>query len=230
MLTFAIGDVHGCLDKLVALWGECHAYSDARSHKFVMLGDYIDRGPQSAAVVDLLIKMQHQDPERYICLKGNHEAMLLSVVEERSDSLLWFSNGGEATLDSYGAETPADLPVAPLEWMRRLPLFYDDGLRFFVHAGVNHNVALDQQSEETMLWARNLSRQTMNPRRFIVHGHFALRSKVPDLERYRLNLDTGAVFDGPLTAAAFDDKHTSPLAFITDSGTITDCRPVVETS
>jgi serine/threonine protein phosphatase 1 len=103
-----------------------------------------------------------------------------------------------------------------------LPLAITDEQRFFVHAGVRPGVALKQQSKNDVLWIREpfLS----DPRDhglYVVHGHTPVRSRRPDVRHNRLNLDTGAYFGGPLTAAAFDDTTTGPIAFITDEGAIT---------
>src|SRR5437868_3122546 len=110
-LTFAVGDVHGCFPKLTDLMQCCVDYAGSRPHQFVMLGDYVDRGPDSRAVVKHLRWLGEQDPNRIVCLKGNHEELLLSAVENPSDFPLWIRNGGDATLESYGVDTPAGLPV-----------------------------------------------------------------------------------------------------------------------
>ena len=221
-LTFAIGDIHGCRDKLERLMEHCANYADKRLFRYIALGDYIDRGPDSASVVRLMECLSTQKPDGILCLKGNHEDMLLGCLESPLDVGWWLDNGGDATLQSYGAKWPTEIPANHIEWMKKLPFFHDDGLRFFVHAGVDPTLPLDAQSEETMLWTREPYPETMNPGRFIVHGHTPLKSGVPLLHPYRLNLDTAACLGGPLTAAVFDHRQASPLAFITDAGTVTE--------
>ena len=111
---------------------------------------------------------------------------------------------------------------AHLLWLAALPLCHDDGLRFFVHAGVDLAVPLNRQEAEVMLWMREpfLTRSDrVDCGRFVVHGHTPQRSGVPDLRRHRVNLDTAAVIGGPLTAAAFDDSRPEPLGFLTDQET-----------
>jgi serine/threonine protein phosphatase 1 len=213
-LTFALGDVHGCLTKLDDLMHRCADYAGSRPHQFVMLGDYIDRGPDSRSVVGRLRRLSEQRPDGIVCLKGNHEDLLLAAVAEPSDFPLWIDNGGDATLKSYGVDALAGLPADDIEWIRSLPLYHDDGLRFFVHAGIDPNVPLDQQSQQTMLWTRKHAPETLNPGRFIVHGHTPLHSERPEQHPHRLNLDTGAVYGGPLSAAAFTAEQAAPIAFL----------------
>jgi serine/threonine protein phosphatase 1 len=213
-LTFAIGDVHGCLAKFDDLLHRCADYAGPRPHQFVMLGDYIDRGPDSRSVVGRLRRLCEQRPDGVVCLMGNHEDMMLSAVEDPSNTVHWINNGGDATLKSYGVNAVTDLPADDIEWIRNLSLCHDDGLRFFVHAGIDPAVPLDRQSLHTMLWTREHAPDTLDPGRFIVHGHTPLHSARPEQHRYRLNLDTGAVYGGPLSAAAFAADQAAPIALL----------------
>lgn len=215
LVTFAIGDVHGALHKLQNLIARCEAHAGDRPRKYVFLGDYIDRGPDSAGVIRLLIKLQGRAPDGVIALKGNHEAMLLGAIDAAIEPDDWLWQGGAATLQSYGAREARELPPEHLDWLRALPLMHDDGLRFFVHAGVDPRTPLDAQVEEAMLWIREpflSSRRDYG--RLIIHGHTPLEGGIPDLQSNRLNLDTGAVFGGPLTAAVFSDAAAVPLQFL----------------
>jgi len=222
MLTFAIGDIHGCSSKLLALLENCEQFADGKSNRYVFLGDYIDRGPDSRGVIELLVNDFRHFPS--ICLKGNHEAMLLAAFSgERWRVDLWLENGGDQMLESYGVHDFQGLSQKHIEWMSRRPIYHDDGMRFFVHAGVDPWRSLYDQEEKVMLWAREhqFSHWDRDVGRLVVHGHTPLSSRQPDLRRHRLNLDTGAVFGGPLTAAVFNDKQVCPIAFITDEGDIT---------
>jgi serine/threonine protein phosphatase 1 len=213
-LTYAVGDIHGCLDKLKCLIAACQQHAGGRDMRLVFLGDYIDRGPESAGVVRFVLTLQTEAPDRVIALKGNHEAWALEFVEGMP-GLSWLRNGGLATLTSYGAGRVGELPKAHLDWMRSLRLSYDDGRRFFVHAGVDPEKPLDAQDETDLLWIREpFLDDDRDYGRLIVHGHTPLEQAVPDLRSNRLNLDTAAVFGGPLTAAAFDDVQTEPIAFL----------------
>jgi serine/threonine protein phosphatase 1 len=218
MLTYAIGDVHGCLHKLVPLLDRCLHHGEGRPSRFVFVGDYIDRGPDSHGVIDLLIRTQKEPPGEVICLRGNHEAMMLEAVGT-GDAILWLANGAVATLESYGIEHPSEMPPQHFDWIAALPLSFDDGRRYFVHAGVDPAHPLDRQSEHDLVWIREpFLSSTRDYGRLIVHGHTPLRSGFPDLRPNRLNIDTAAVYGGPLTAAVFTDDATEPVAFLTDRG------------
>ncbi len=151
--------------------------------------------------------------------------MLIRVAnKDRSDRdlMTWWGNGGEQTLESYGVDDPGELPPEHIDWLRSLPLQASDPYRLFVHAGIRPGVALTSQSAEDLLWMREpfLSSEE-DYGVLVVHGHTPTRSRKPDLRPNRLNIDTGACFGGPLTAAAFSDRESAPLFFINDSGEIT---------
>ena len=217
-ITFAIGDVHGCLDKLKRLVGTCAAYAGDRPARYILLGDYIDRGPDSRGVIEYLMAWQAKTPGAVICLRGNHEQLAIDA-HKRDDAMpLWLRNSGEITQRNY-PETNGRILTTHLAWIDALPFCHDDGLRFFVHAGVDLNRPLHEQSEDVMIWMREpflTDSDTVDCGRFIVHGHTPLKSGKPELRRHRLDLDTAAVLGGPLTAAAFDDTRAEPLGFLTD--------------
>ncbi len=217
-ITFAIGDVHGCLDKLKRLAGVCAAYAGERPAYYVMLGDYIDRGPDSRGVIEFLMRRQAETPGRVICLRGNHEQLAIDAHRSADAMPNWLRNSGEATQRNY-PETNGRMLPAHLDWLEALPFCHDDGLRFFVHAGVDLKRPLHDQSEDVMIWMREpflSDSDTVDCGRFVVHGHTPLKNGRPELRRHRLDLDTAAVLGGPLTAAAFDDTRAEPLGFLTD--------------
>jgi serine/threonine protein phosphatase 1 len=214
-LTYAVGDIHGSLRKLRGLVARCREHAGGQPITFVFLGDYIDRGPESAGVVAYLIEMQSLPGERCVALMGNHEDFALGVLDGTTDANHWLSQGGAETLLSYGVARARDLPRQHVEWMRALPLSYDDGRRFFVHAGIDPSRPFDAQDDYDLLWIREpflSSRRKFG--RLVVHGHTPLPTAAPDLRNNRLNLDTGAVFGGPLTAAVFSAAETAPLGFL----------------
>ena len=152
-LTFAIGDIHGCLDKLRRLLAACEAHAAGRPARYVCLGDYIDRGPDSRGVVELLMRRQQAQPGTMVCLRGNHEQMAIAAHEDERAMPLWLANNGATTLRNY-RRSNGRIEDGHLEWLRALPFCHDDGLRFFVHAGVDLTKPLDRQEDEVMVWMR----------------------------------------------------------------------------
>jgi serine/threonine protein phosphatase 1 len=213
--VYAIGDVHGRADLLQSLLNVIDAdLSRSSSHHalHVFLGDYVDRGPDSRAVLDILIR--RCETHETICLKGNHEAFFLDVLRNPSKLLDWRNYGGLATLMSYGV-TPIMSPDAKQQvelveaLMRAVPqkhLAFMQGLRtsfacgdfFFVHAGVRPGIPLHEQREQDLLWIRddflNFEDQFS---KYIVHGHTPVQQ--PDIRTNRANIDTGAYATGNLT-------------------------------
>jgi serine/threonine protein phosphatase 1 len=216
-LTYAIGDIHGSLGKLERLVGRCERDAGGQPLTLVFLGDYIDRGPQSSGVIAFMLGLQARLAGRVVALKGNHEAMLLSIIDGSgaASAPSWFMQGGAATLESYGVQHPRELPPEHVAWLSALRLSFDDGRRFFVHAGVDPQRPLDAQKEADLMWIREPFLSFGGDYgRLVVHGHTPLSSGTPELRSNRLNLDTAAVFGGPLTAAVFDEVRTAPTAFL----------------
>jgi serine/threonine protein phosphatase 1 len=215
MISYTIGDIHGSLNKLVELMSLCREDAAGDPMRYILLGDYVDRGPDSQGVIQLLMELQRQYPGRDVFLKGNHEDMLVSAVDSEMFEERWLSNGGTETLASYGVDSAATLPHADVTWLRQLPLFFDDGRRFFVHAGVNPDRPLDRQDEFDLLWIRKpFLTSNKDFGRLVVHGHTPLTDGLADLRPNRLNLDTGAVFGRPLTAAVFMADEIRPVRFL----------------
>jgi serine/threonine protein phosphatase 1 len=212
--TYAIGDIHGCLNKLLDLVKRCRLDAGKQPAKFVFLGDYIDRGPDSRGVVEFLINLQSQQPDLTVCLAGNHEELALAALYD-GEHEHWLRNGGDETLRSYGIDSAAELPPHHVAWLDTLPGQHDDGRRLFVHAGINPMRPLDQQDDHDLRWIREpFLSDDRDYGRLIVHGHTPLETGTPDQRHNRLNLDTGAVFGRPLTAAVFTNQITAPLRFL----------------
>ena len=105
--------------------------------------------------------------------------------------------------------------------MAALPLWHDDGRRFFAHAGVHPDRPLNDQQDDDLMWIREpFLSHTGDFGRLIVHGHTPTRTRVPDLRANRLNLDTAAGYEGPVTAAIFDHNTVRPIAFISNTGVL----------
>lgn len=209
-----MGDVHGRLD---LLRGAVDAISDHVGDgpfRVVFLGDYVDRGPDSRGVIDLLIDLQRRWP--VVCLKGNHEEMMIQAVTSPADRQLerWLEYGGDATLASYGLRPDDDLSAIPAEhlrWMAGLPRTTGDGHRIYVHAGLMPCTPAHRQKEETFLWIRErfLQGRPGDFEAHVVHGHTPIWEGKPDpaepeLLEHRTNVDTGAFATGVLTVAVFD--------------------------
>jgi serine/threonine protein phosphatase 1 len=213
--VYAIGDVHGCLDRLVALHEAIVEDIGARPAErttLVHLGDYVDRGSDSAQVIDWLINGPPVPADKIVNLMGNHELMMLSAVAglDREASGLWLANGGADSLLSWGISRN----VPPGEWATRIPrqhlIFLRDlaishriGPYLFVHAGVLPGVPLEQQNRQDMLWIREpfLSSRD-NHGAVIVHGHTPKRE--PVVQPNRIAIDTGAVLGGDLTCVVLE--------------------------
>lgn len=205
-LTIAVPDIHGRLDLLLAMLGRIEAV--APTGRVVFLGDYVDRGPQSAGVIDRLIAGPPAGWD-WVLLMGNHEAMMRDAPADAAARELWLRNGGDATLASYGGPAGRDIaavPPAHLGFLRTLRLWATDRYRVYVHAYVDPNVPLERQDERDLLWTRYGERDTGHGDRHVVHGHTPFPTG-PKLYRERTNLDTGAVFTGRLVAGIFDDQR-----------------------
>lgn len=213
--TYAIGDIHGSLAKLRTLIAHCEGDAAGRPMSFVFVGDYIDRGPDSRGVIDTVMELQSRMPGEVTTLMGNHEAMALMAIEDTTRARHWLKEGGAQTLNSYGVLRPSALPEDHVDWLCSLQQCHDDGRRLFVHAGVNPGKPLDAQDDLDLLWIREpFLSDTRDYGRLIVHGHTPSNDGAPELRANRVNLDTGAVFGGPLTAAVFTDDETAPAGFI----------------
>ncbi|HUB64980.1 MAG TPA: metallophosphoesterase family protein [Methylocella sp.] len=212
---YAVGDIHGRADLLKSLFSrideDLKEHPIAETHQ-IFLGDYIDRGQNSAAVFDLLIERASIHP--MTCLKGNHEIYLLEFLENPRILGAWAQYGALPTLASYGL-TPSlnanpkeqeelavglfnAMPPSHGQFLAGLKPCFTRGDFFFVHAGVRPGTPLSRQREEDLLWIREDFLLHEEPfEKIIVHGHTPVR--VPDVRKNRINIDTGAYATGRLT-------------------------------
>jgi serine/threonine protein phosphatase 1 len=213
-LTFAIGDIHGCHRALLQLLTLCDDRAGGQDRRLVFIGDYIDRGPDSRSVIEAIRELERRHPGNVVCLMGNHEEMLLDAIDT-GEPWHWLHNGGAAMLTSYGIRDPRQLPADDIAWIRSLRLSFDDGKRFFAHAGVDPDLPLDRQPKEALLWIRErFHRARTDYGRLIVHGHTPLDDVRPEVRPNRVNIDTGCVYGGVLTAAVFTPETVAPVSFL----------------
>jgi len=201
---FAIGDIHGCYDKLVSLMIQI----DIRwSHDtLVFLGDYVDRGHHSFEVIDYLVDLKKQHPET-IFLKGNHEAMFLDFLSG-AETFTYIYNGGQPTISSYSKHSPdkrhLEIPKEHLDFLNSLVLCHQTEDYIFVHAGLRPGVPVEKQVAEDMLWIREPFINTRNDfGKPVVFGHTPLPEPLvtPD----KIGVDTGAVYGRKLTCVRLPD-------------------------
>jgi serine/threonine protein phosphatase 1 len=216
-LTYVIPDIHGRYDLLCAGLAEIAAYSRGKAGAVVTIGDYVDKGPDSKAVVDRLLSGAGEGLN-LVALKGNHDVLMVDALRDSSKMAAWIAKGGDAALASYGGD-PAAVPQTHVDWLGGLRLMHVDAHRLYVHAGVDPEIPLDRQGEATLLWKRY-------PKGFaggygelhVVHGH----DNYPDgplLYEGRTNLDTLAWRTGRLTIGVFDDDRPGgPVDFIVIRG------------
>ncbi len=211
-LTYAIGDIHGCTDALARLLARIDTHRAGAPRRLVFLGDYIDRGPDSAGVVATLRALQVAEPDAVTCLKGNHESLMLGAYRDGFGAAPWLENGGVATLQSFGTPDPQALPRDVLAWISALPTAWADARRYYVHAGFRPGRPGIDPDIETRLWIREpFLSADYDFGRHVVHGHTPQRSGRPDLRAHRTNLDTACVYGATLTAGVFTDAQNAPV-------------------
>jgi serine/threonine protein phosphatase 1 len=206
--VFAIGDVHGCckelellLDELVSQW------KVTNRDRVIFLGDFVDRGPDSCGVINRVIEFCKDFPNT-ICLRGNHEDMLIDFLGQPGGTMgeMFLPNGGVQTLESYGISDelpPAEIarlfPPSHLEFLLNLKIVVETDTHIFVHAGLNPKLPMDYQLMEDVLWIRG--EFLYEPHTFgkvIVFGHTPFHEVVDD-RPHKIGIDTGLVFGNKLT-------------------------------
>jgi len=215
MRVYAVGDIHGCATRLEDLHRLIAADLAARPVAEPLLlhvGDYVDRGPDSRAVIARLAAGPPIPGLPTVNLTGNHEQMMLKTLAslDPDDIENWLANGGEETLRSWELNPfddpeawPAAIAPAHTAFMRDMPLMHRAGGYLFVHAGVRPGVKLDRQSREDLLWIRDpfLSHDG-DLGLVVVHGHTPVSA--PLVRRNRIDIDTGAYLGGDLTCAVLE--------------------------
>lgn len=212
---YAIGDIHGCLDRLVALHWQITADLAANpiaESVLIHVGDYVDRGTDSAGVIWLLTGTVAPPVSRRVDLQGNHEVMMVTALANASARTAenWLENGGSTTLESYGvplgaspADWAASVPIAHQQWLKTRELMHREDGYLFVHAGIRPGRALTRQRSEDLLWIREpFLSSTENHPLVVVHGHTP--ASAPEVRANRIGIDTGAVMGGVLTCLVLE--------------------------
>lgn len=220
--AYAIGDIHGRLDLLKRLIDKIAdddlARGPAGKTELILLGDFVDRGPESAGVIDFVMQLRDWWPDVH-CLQGNHEEVFLMAARGDESALRFMTRiGGRETMLSYGA-TEDDLdtmtlgqlrdwlmssvPEAHLQFIEKMEEKVLIGNYAFVHAGIRPNVAMDKQEARDLRWIRDEFLTCEEPHDyFVVHGH-SITSGV-EQKGNRMGIDTGAYATGVLTAVGLE--------------------------
>jgi len=230
---FAVGDIHGRADLLAQMFTLLEERAERERRAWgepivVFLGDYVDRGPNSRAVIDLMLEGRPTGYRRH-CLKGNHEQAMLLFMEAPLENRAWVLQGGAETLVSYGVQPPPpvgtkdedwtsvaaalkeSVPQTHLDFLNGLERYVAYGDYAFVHAGVDAARTLEDQTDDDLYWSRD--RFLASKRRFshrVVHGHTPVDR--PYIDQRRIAVDTGAYASGTLTAARFEGEDVTFLS------------------
>jgi serine/threonine protein phosphatase 1 len=225
--VYVIGDIHGrsdLLKKTLAAINEHLAHSPAATTRIVFLGDYVDRGPDTSGVLDIIAGLDGRD--EVVLLAGNHEQFMLSGLENFSSLGSWLWAGGREALLSYDIrislnaseyelgrvfnEARERIPAGHMDVLRRLRSYHVSGDYAFVHAGIRPGIPLEEQDARDLLWIREeFINYTGRHPYFIVHGHTPVEE--PDIRSNRINIDTGAYITGSLTCLILEGTTRSFL-------------------
>lgn len=223
VVVYAVGDVHGCHRELLAL--EREIVADAKRLEgqklIVMLGDYVNRGPDTARVLDHLLAPAPEGFYR-ICLCGNHETQMLDYLDGKASRESWLGTGGRATLFSYGIDVEhlaslygdgdklddhirSAIPAEHVAFMRKLPILAFSERFVFVHAGIRPGMPLLEQADGDLLYIRDeFFEGSARLDRWVVHGHTPVDSL--RMQGRRIGVDTGAYRSGRLSAVRIAGK------------------------
>lgn len=220
---YAVGDVHGCLPQMLAALDWCSADADDRGMKGVvhLLGDYVDRGPDSRGVIEALLSGAGGSHMAWRPLKGNHDHDFAAAWRDPQSPAAsgWWVHGGQQTLASYGwnpMDHPAPdhlgewVPESHIAFLESLPVAAATPQALFVHAGMRAGIPLEGQSARDLMWIRGaFLRSAYDFGRPVVHGH-TYESGNPAVRENRVALDSGCFATGILSAAAFDPGSPLP--------------------
>lgn len=216
-----VGDIHGSAGLLSRFLNDLPP-----NRHVIFVGDYIDRGEDSAKVLRLLMQLQSEHPEKITCLMGNHERMMLDFLDApERNGRRWLNSGGMQTLASFGVQPPsgtagddvwlqtrdyleARLGTGLESWVRALPLQFKSGNIAVVHAAADPSIPIDAQDPHVLLWGSpDFTRVPRGDGIWVAHGHTIVPE--PIAQDGRIATDTGAYATGRLTAALIDPGEIS---------------------
>ena len=209
MLYYAVGDIHGHIELLDPLLAKIEADAAARPGEktIVYLGDFVDRGPDSAAVLSRVIAGPPPGVAHQVALLGNHEDYFIDYYDEREPAASrWMDEdwGGGRTIGSYNGDW--NKIRAHVEWLRGLPLFHKTPDYLFVHAGIFPGRPLAEQRRDDLIWIRDRFLNDGRDHGFVVvHGHTPREPWGVEWLPNRINVDSGAAWGGPLSCAVLGD-------------------------
>lgn len=220
-----VGDVHGCDRLLTKLLDRIAAEGPAR---LVFVGDLIDRGEESAAVLARLHALSQAEGARAVFLRGNHEEMMLRFLDDPSTHTgRWLRFGGLQTLASFGiggvsqggdeaqalrARDALATALGPelIGWLRGLPTRFVSGNVAVVHAGADPAQPIEAQDDKVLVWGHpDFARRARDDGQWVVHGHTVMGEVEP--RGGRIGVDTGAYATGRLSAALIGPGRLDPL-------------------
>jgi serine/threonine protein phosphatase 1 len=194
--TYVIADVHGCLETFLQLLKQVNF---SKEDSLYLLGDMIDRGPNSCGVISCVMKLI-ADGYNVFPLRGNHEQMLLDAYDTGNTETIstWLWNGGEPTLRSYLVDNLNDIPIQHIRFMEQLPYYYETETHVFVHAGLNFKLEnpLTNRSKKSMLWKRLKPSEVINEKiggKTLIVGHtiHEINDILESTESKYIRLDNG---------------------------------------
>jgi len=220
MRKLAITDIHGCLNTFQSLLDKiAFSFGD----ELYLLGDFVDRGPDSKGVIDYIMELQRRG-YKVFCLRGNHDQMMLDALNGDEQNSLWMNNGAKSTLKSFGVKRVEDIPELYFDFIRNLPYTLETDSYILVHAGLDFSNEDPYENRQAMLWIRNwylLTNYDWLGDRVILHGHTPqyrpeIEKQLKTLDKQRiLGLDNGCVYNsssnrrdgfGSLCAFNLDDR------------------------
>tara|TARA_A100001011_G_scaffold347291_1_gene384257 strand:+ start:1486 stop:2199 length:714 start_codon:yes stop_codon:yes gene_type:complete len=237
MNYFAIGDIHGCLSELTSLHKKILTQKnfDVKEDIIIYLGDYIDRGKYSKDVIDQILKLKNNNIKT-INLMGNHDEFMIDFILNKKNNIKnWVNFGADQTFRSYGVEVVEyikdgfddevvdklrntllnKMDNTHLDFFKNLEISYSSENYLFVHAGIDPDKKLSEQSEKDYLWSRSekFFSKDFKSEKIIVHGHTPEENIINDA--FRINIDSGCYFSGKLSCACLSDANDN-RTFITN--------------